>query len=89
MQVSAILHPLSSTAREWRSRRVTRGIFMGVVFLRQGTDYVAADLDPDVAALFEAVQCVRLELLSAPAPAEGETFSDDELFAPLAKKSKK
>ncbi len=89
MQVSAILDPLSPTAREWRSRNLQHGLFMGVRFRRQGGDFIAEDLDPDTAAQLEGVVYVTLEIITNGATAEPPGFSDDELFAPVAKKSKK
>lgn len=87
MQISAILDPLSRTAREWRSRRLMHGLYFGVRFYQRGSDYVAVDLDPDTVARLEGVGFVTLEIKSIePAPV---LFSDDELFGPAVKKSKK
>jgi len=88
MQVTAILDPLSATAREWRSRLLTRGLYFGVVFVRRGMDYVAADLNAADHARLEGVGFVKFEIQSAPPAVDPAAISDEELFGAVLTKKK-
>lgn len=90
MKISAKMNPLSPTAREWRSRRLQHGLFLGVRFRMRGTGYVADDIAPEDVDRLSGATGVILEIFSdaeagpAPHEAEGRLPTDEEIFGPIS-----